>query len=125
MTKPLTAQQRVNRASGKVAAPKPKKPVPEPKPKKREVQVSLPGTIEEKDEELTELALVYVDVRDRRMGLTKQEKEAKEKLHDGMAAKKKTRYHDPEAKILVEIVTATEGVKVHFGGEDSDDDTEE
>jgi hypothetical protein len=118
MTKKLTPQQRVNRASGKVAVPKPKKPVPESKPKKHEVQVSLPGTIEDKDEELTELALVYVDVRDRRMALTKQEKEAKDKLHEAMTSRKLTRYHDPEAKILVEIVAVDEQVKVHFGGDD-------
>jgi hypothetical protein len=133
MTKPLTPEQRIARASGKVAtkpkvtkkAPLPKSPIPNPEPKKRAIQTTLPGTIEAKDEELTELALVYVDVRDRRMELTRSEKKAQKDLHDAMKEKRKDRYHDPEARILVEIVQQEEKVKVHHGNEPDLDEVEE
>lgn len=123
MTKKLTEEEKTRRAAER-KAPAPKAPVAEPKSKKRAVQGTLAGVVDDKDEELTELALVYVDVRDRRMDLTKEERAAKEKLHEAMKSKRMKRYHDAEARILVEIVQVDETVKVVFGGGDKDEDDE-
>jgi hypothetical protein len=64
---------------------------------------TLPGMGDERIEVIKDAALKYVDIRDRRMGLTKEEVESKSDLLDLMHEHKLKRYFDSEAEILVEI----------------------
>jgi len=63
----------------------------------------LPGMGDERIEEIKDAAFKYVDIRDRRMALTKEEVESKSDLLDLMHEHKLKRYFDSEAEILVEI----------------------
>jgi len=58
---------------------------------------------DERIEAIKDAAFKYVDIRDRRMDLTKEEVESKADLLDLMHEHKLKRYFDSEAEILVEI----------------------
>lgn len=86
----------------------------------------LPGMSDPKIEAVRDAALKYVDIRDRRMALTKEEVEAKQDLLDVMHEHKVKRYHDSEAELLCEIVKDTkENVKVRLGAETKPEDVKD
>ena len=78
--------------------------------KKGARQQQLPEMEDNKISVLEDLALSYAEVRDERMGLSKQEVELKGKLLDLMKAQKKEHYH--RGNIKIDIVHEKENVKV-------------
>jgi non-homologous end joining protein Ku len=86
----------------------------------------LPGIGDDVNENVRDAALKYVEIRDRRMALTKEEIEAKQDLLDQMHESKLKRYHDSEAELLVEIVKESkESVKVRLGAETKPEDVKD
>jgi len=96
-----------------------KKPAKEVKKGPR--QQYLPEMEDNKISVLEDLALSYAEVRDERMGLSKQEVELKGKLLDLMKAQKKEHYH--RGNIKIDIVHEKENVKVKVktGQEEEDE----
>lgn len=76
-------------------------------------QTKIPGT-ERSDTipELEELATKYVDVRDRRMVLTKEEVKLRDELLAVMKANKLTKYLCDEEELEINVVAKDEKVKV-------------
>ena len=108
-----------------VAKVKAKPKAAAPVVKKGPRQKSLPGMEDRAIESLNDAALAYDEVKKERMGLTKQEVEAKKKVSDLMHAQKKKRYHF--GNILIDLVPEGEKVKVKIlpeGTEPSDEDLE-
>lgn len=68
----------------------------EPKPKKRARQPSLDGMEAPRDEELSNLILTHVDLKDRRMALTKEESAAKKRVLEYMREHGVKTYFDSE-----------------------------
>ena len=64
---------------------------------------TLPGLGDDRIEAIKDAGLKYVDIRDRRLALTKEEVESKSDLLDLMHEHKLKRYFDSEAELLVEI----------------------
>lgn len=94
----------------------------EPKPRKRPKQTALEGMEQERIPDVTDAALVYADIRDRRMDLTKKETEARGKLLEAMHAHKLDSYEDDESCVSVEVVKSAEKVKVRLGADQDDED---
>ena len=102
-------------ATKKKAAPK--------EAKKGARQQRLPEMEDNRISALEDLALSYAEVRDERMGLSKQEVELKGKLLDLMKAQKKEHYH--RGNIKIDIVHEKENVKVKVKAASEEDDSEE
>lgn len=83
----------------------------EPKPKGRR-QLEIAGTERPKIREVDTAAASYVEVRDQRMKLTEEEKEAKDTLIAVMAKHKLEFYEDLEAVPPVEVRIIPGDVKV-------------
>ena len=75
-------------------------------------QQRLPGTKGQHHRDITKAAKVYVDVRDRRMGLNTQEIEKRDVLLTAMRKHKLALYEDIDAGLAVEVVKPDEKVKV-------------
>jgi hypothetical protein len=93
-----------------------KKKAPEKKANKLPRQDALPGMSDTKIATIETLALDYVELRDERMEIGKQEVELKEKLIQAMHKAGKTEYK--RAGITVKLVVEEEGVKVRVRDED-------
>jgi hypothetical protein len=63
----------------------------------------LPGMGDDRIEAIKDAGLKYVDIRDRRMALAKEEVESKTELLDLLHEHKLKRYFDSEAELLIEI----------------------
>ena len=88
-------------------------------------QGELPGTERKRIEEVETAAEAYVRVRDRRMKLSKSEKEAKDALIAVMRKHHLDVYKDTEATPpLVVRVSQTDNVKVEAVASDDDEDGE-
>ena len=97
------------KAEKKTSAPKPERDLASKFPQaKRSRQPQLPGTEDKYDEDLTNLALAYVDARDYRMQLTQAESDAKKSVLSAMATRKIAVYHDAAHGITVEVSTPEE-----------------
>lgn len=85
---------------------------------RRPKQLVVPGTELKKIKEVDDAAEGYVDVRDRRMKLTKKEVEAKNALIAVMEKHKLLVYRDDSASppMLVTLVPGKAGVKVSVDG---------
>lgn len=82
----------------------------------------LPGMEDPVNEDVREKTLKYVDVRDRRMQLTKEEVEANQDLLDVMHEAHLKRYRDPETGFLAEITKETkEKVRVVMNPDKGED----
>jgi hypothetical protein len=93
-----------------------KKATPKEKAKKLPRQQGLPGVIDGKIASIESLALDYVELRDERMAIGKQEIELKESLIAAMHKAGKTEYK--RAGISVKLIVEEEGVKVRVKDED-------
>ena len=100
-----------------------KKKTAEKEVKKGARQQRLPEMEDNRISVLEDLALSYAEVRDERMGLSKQEVELKGKLLDLMKAQKKEHYH--RGNIKIDIVHEKENVKVKVKAASEEDDSEE
>lgn len=92
-------------------------------------QSTIPGTERKVDAEVAAAGVAYVQQRDKRMGLTKKEKAAKDALIALMRKKKVDVYRDDDANPPV-ILTLTEkydvkATKVQEEDEDEDDGGED
>lgn len=89
-------------------------------------QTKIPGTERQKIKAIDKAAEAYVEVRDERMGLTKKEKEAKEKLLSLMKEHKLDSYTDEDASppLIVTVEAKDETVKVKRASEDETEDDE-
>lgn len=86
-------------------------------------QLQIEGTERKQHKDVTKAAEAYVDVRDNRMELTRQEVAARAVLIDKMKKHGLTEYVDGDLEVLFDSKT-TEKVKVKRLG-DSDDAGEE
>ena len=100
--------------AGKAAkgAQKPKKAPKAKKPR----QARLPGTEDNKIQEIETAALDYVEVRDERMEMIKKEKTAKDSLLATMHKNGKTTYRCGEIDIAIIPEGEKLKVKIHSGG---------
>ncbi len=78
--------------------------------RRRATQEPLAGTMDPADEQLDKLAFAYVQVRDERQALTREEVPAKERLMSAMRDKGKTKYIGDA--YTIEIKSTKEVVKV-------------
>lgn len=86
-------------------------------------QQRIPGTEAKIHRDITKAAESYVDVRDARMKLTREEVEAKSLLAAAMRKHELTSYTDPDAELEVTFEsTATEKLKVKRLGDDDGDE---
>lgn len=84
---------------------------------------TLPGVKDERNPELIELALEYVEHRDARMAMLKNEVSVKEQLIEKMRELKLTSYHDDERDLTITLETQTKvKVKVKLASEEDDDE---
>lgn len=83
--------------------------------------IPLPGTEDERLEEVSAAAAEYQDAKERRMKLTEREVEKQRELLALMKEHKLKRYFDREAGLLVEVVMTEEKAKVYRR---TDDDPE-
>lgn len=81
-------------------------------------QPALDGMEDPVDEELSLQAITYVDKRDARMALTKEEVSEREKLAEMMRDRKLKKYSDRSRDLLVEIEAGPQKIKVrHLAAE--------
>jgi hypothetical protein len=90
-------------------------------------QQRIKGTEAESIKEINDAAEAYVDVRDQRMALTKDEVTAKEKLTTLMLEHGLETYRDEDASppLVVTLVPGEAKVRVRSEGGSSDDEAEE
>lgn len=81
---------------------------------------SLPGMEDTKIAVLEEKAMEYADVRDQRIGLSKEEGQLKEELLSLMKAQKREHYH--RGTITIDIVHEAENVKVKVKSAEVEDE---
>lgn len=106
----MKAQERqIKKAGGKL------------KPPRKPRQKRLPGMEDERLDELHGLAENYVEVRDRRIALNKEEKPLKDGLLAAMHAHGKTHYH--HNGLLIDVIHESEKVRVklHKDGDAGED----
>jgi len=116
----LMAKTRSKKAGPKKAKSKPNGAVRE---RKRPRKQPLPGMEDLRIRELDDAAADYADIRDRRMELSKEEHDLKERLKRAMHKHGKKVYkHDG---ISIELVATEEDVKVKIRKAVDDDDADE
>lgn len=75
-------------------------------------QLQIPGTERKSVKEIDDAAAEYVDVRDRRVSLSADEKVAKQALIEVMKKHGVSVYRDDEADMVVTVIAGKDGVKV-------------
>ena len=100
-------------ATKKAAKPAKKSPRPQ----------SLPGMEDNKIEALEEIAMLYADVRDERIGFSQREVELKGQLLQLMKAQKREHYH--RGTISIDIVHEKENVKVKVKADEENEPSHE
>jgi hypothetical protein len=115
---------RVNTFKANGAAPESREVAPPRRGRGRPRQPDLPGTEDRRLQPLDDIAAAYVDVRDRRIDLNREEAELKASALELMHRFDKTIYkHDG---IEIRLVAGEEDVKVKVrkAADDQDDDVE-
>jgi hypothetical protein len=123
-TKSTRVHGRVNTFKPNGGAPESREVAPPRRGRPRPRQPDLPGTEDRRLQPLDDIAAAYVDVRDRRIDLNREEAELKASALELMHRFDKTIYkHDG---IEIRLVAGEEDVKVKVrkAADDQDDDVE-
>jgi len=84
-------------------------------------QQRLPGQESAHHKDITKAAEKYVEVRDQRMDLTRQETEQRDNLLTAMRKHKLSMYEDDNAGLEVQVIEPAAKVKVRRIDEDGDE----